>query len=150
MRIAIKTLGCKSNRYESDKVFDELRNTHDVFELNEGISTFTRIHSAKPDLLIVNTCTVTHVADNVKKERCKKLRDISNKLGLDFKKSLIGQEYEVIIESISDGIAKGFTKNYLPVQFNCSESIDMLNKKAKLKLEKILDNAVVEGILLQP
>ncbi len=428
MRIAIKTLGCKSNRYESDKVFDELRNNHDVFELNEGISTFTRIHSAKPDLLIVNTCTVTHVADrksrqairsfkkinpdckviafgcgvnvspekykeieevdflaedskevlkftkelsndfekceyegnafdkgfrtralvkiqdgcnsycsyciiptargpeysfsskeileevllketagfkeivltginiaewkegdmnladlfemllnktktvrfrvssiepknfsdkfyelfkherfcphmhmslqsgcdsvlkrmrrkymtdtfkdvclklreivpdmalttdvivgfpgetdkefdetckfieeigflqihvfpyskrektvaaymkdhvadNVKKERCKKLRDISNKLGLDFKKSLIGQEYEVIIESISDGIAKGFTKNYLPVQFNCSESIDMLNKKVKLKLEKLLDNAVVEGVLLQP
>ncbi|MBU1152212.1 MiaB/RimO family radical SAM methylthiotransferase [Patescibacteria group bacterium] len=60
MQIYIKTLGCKSNRYESDRLLEDLSGEHDVFELNEGVSNFSGI---KPDILIVNTCTVTHVAD---------------------------------------------------------------------------------------
>ncbi len=64
MRIAIKTLGCKSNRYESDTVFDALKDEHEVYELNEGPSTFfEKINESKSDLLIVNTCTVTRAAD---------------------------------------------------------------------------------------
>lgn len=63
MKIGIKTLGCKSNRYESDKVFDDLKSEHEVFELNEGASSFFEGRSGETDLFIVNTCTVTHVAD---------------------------------------------------------------------------------------
>ncbi|MBD3330724.1 tRNA (N(6)-L-threonylcarbamoyladenosine(37)-C(2))-methylthiotransferase MtaB [Candidatus Peregrinibacteria bacterium] len=64
MKIAIKTLGCRSNRYESDKLFDVLKTDHFVCELNEGVSTFQRKFGENDfDFLIVNTCTVTHVAD---------------------------------------------------------------------------------------
>ncbi len=64
MKIAIKTLGCKSNRFESDRVFEELRKQHDVYELNAGVGRFDRKFGAgDTDLLIVNTCTVTNTAD---------------------------------------------------------------------------------------
>ncbi len=89
-----------------------------------------------------------HVADDIKKERSKKLRDISNKLALEFKKSLIGQKCEVIVESVDAKIARGFTKNYIPVQFNCSRADFSLNKKVKLELKKLLPNGAVEGIYL--
>lgn len=52
LRIAIKTLGCKANRYESDRLIDELGASAAVVNENE-----------KADIIVVNTCTVTHVAD---------------------------------------------------------------------------------------
>ncbi len=52
LRIAIKTLGCKANRYESDRLIDELGASAAVVNENE-----------KADVIVVNTCTVTHVAD---------------------------------------------------------------------------------------
>jgi len=52
LRIAVKTLGCKANRYESDRLFDELGTAAAIVEDNE-----------MADLIVVNTCTVTHVAD---------------------------------------------------------------------------------------
>jgi len=121
MRIAIKTLGCKSNRYESDKVFDELRNTHDVFELNEGISTFTRIHSAKPDLLIVNTCTVTHVADRKSRQAIRSFK----KMNPDCKV-----------------IAFGCGVNVSPEKYKEIEEVDFLAEDSKevLKFTKELSN----------
>jgi len=63
MRVAIKTLGCKSNRYESDKLFEVLSFEHEVFEMNEGVNSFQRKVCEEADILIVNSCTVTHVAD---------------------------------------------------------------------------------------
>lgn len=63
MNIAIKTLGCKSNRYESDRLFNELHKSHSVFELNEGASTFKKHNQGNYDIFVVNTCTVTNAAD---------------------------------------------------------------------------------------
>lgn len=70
MRIFIKTLGCKANRAESDALFEEiLGDGHQVFELNEGIKgTFERFSEDSPDVLIVNTCTVTENADKKSKQ----------------------------------------------------------------------------------
>ncbi|MDX9971135.1 MAG: MiaB/RimO family radical SAM methylthiotransferase [Candidatus Gracilibacteria bacterium] len=64
MKIGIKTLGCKSNRYESDRVFDELiLQGHKVVEIDEMPFSFKEKSDFSPDLFIVNTCTVTHLAD---------------------------------------------------------------------------------------
>lgn len=63
MRIAIKTLGCRANRYESDKLFRALEKKYDVFELNYGFGAGRFGLRRAPDVLIVNTCTVTSVAD---------------------------------------------------------------------------------------
>lgn len=54
MRIAIETHGCKLNRAESDQLAQALvRAGHDVVTIEED-----------PDIYILNTCTVTHVADS--------------------------------------------------------------------------------------
>ena len=78
MRIAIKTLGCKSNRYESDRIFEKLRSRHEVFELNEGARRFSdRFSSKSADLLIVNTCTVTHSADRKSRQAVRSFKSVN-------------------------------------------------------------------------
>jgi threonylcarbamoyladenosine tRNA methylthiotransferase MtaB len=74
MKIAIKTLGCKSNRYESDQLFEKLSGAHEVFELNEGVSTFQRRAQTDFDIVVVNTCTVTHVADRKSRQAIRSLK----------------------------------------------------------------------------
>ncbi|GAG99462.1 unnamed protein product [marine sediment metagenome] len=53
MRFYIKTLGCKTNQYESDRLAKELilRGWDKVSEKDN------------PDICLVNTCTVTKQAD---------------------------------------------------------------------------------------
>ncbi len=63
MRIFIKTLGCRANRYESDKLFDYLKKQHEVFE-----------KEVPSDIFIVNTCTVTHIADRKSRQAIRSYR----------------------------------------------------------------------------
>jgi len=56
MNIVIKTLGCKANRYESDKIQSHFEDKHLVVD-----STAATLKHA--DIVVINTCTVTHVAD---------------------------------------------------------------------------------------
>ncbi len=53
MKIFVKTLGCRANRYESEKLIDNLIERGHQFVAN----------SNDAEAVIVNTCTVTHVAD---------------------------------------------------------------------------------------
>lgn len=66
MKIAIKTLGCRANRYESDKICEKF----------SGHATFVGEHK-KADVCIVNTCTVTGVADHKSRLAINALRNIS-------------------------------------------------------------------------
>ncbi len=51
--VAICTLGCKTNQYESNAIIQEfIKNNYKVVEFSE-----------KADVYIVNTCTVTNIAD---------------------------------------------------------------------------------------
>lgn len=60
MKIAIKTLGCRSNKYESDKLFEEARRFYDSKD--------------NKDIYVVNTCTVTARADRKSRQLIKSLR----------------------------------------------------------------------------
>lgn len=57
MKIVIKTLGCRANRYESDRI-------QDVFE-PEGwyVRDLIQYKMHEADVILINTCTVTHAAD---------------------------------------------------------------------------------------
>lgn len=64
MKIAIKTLGCKSNRADSDKLIERI-----LDEFKDGVS-IVEVNYSKDcpddsgvDVCLINTCTVTHVAD---------------------------------------------------------------------------------------
>ncbi|MDD3861362.1 MAG: tRNA (N(6)-L-threonylcarbamoyladenosine(37)-C(2))-methylthiotransferase MtaB [Candidatus Gracilibacteria bacterium] len=63
MLILLKTLGCKANRYESDKLVCALKKKHEVLESGHPRFRTKNIDSLLPDILVVNTCTVTQVAD---------------------------------------------------------------------------------------
>ena len=52
MKFKIITLGCKVNTYESEYIKESL--------LKEGYT----YNEAKPDIIIINTCSVTNMADS--------------------------------------------------------------------------------------
>ena len=54
MKFYIETLGCKVNSYESNYITESLVN-------NGFLLTYDVVEA---DIIIVNTCTVTNVADN--------------------------------------------------------------------------------------
>jgi threonylcarbamoyladenosine tRNA methylthiotransferase MtaB len=56
MKIVIKTMGCKANRYESERLKDDL--SEKALIADAEVCNFKNA-----DMIIVNTCTVTHVAD---------------------------------------------------------------------------------------
>lgn len=69
MNIAIKTLGCKANRYESDRIYETFSKKHSIADIQ--VRKFT-----KTDLVIVNTCTVTHVADRKSRQAVSHLKTL--------------------------------------------------------------------------
>ncbi len=64
MKIAIKTLGCKSNRADTDelisKISEEFGENASVVDINNSNDC---LDDFGVDVCLVNTCTVTHVAD---------------------------------------------------------------------------------------
>ena len=58
MKFYIITLGCKVNTYESEVIKEKLLNRHFSLAINEEES----------DIVIINTCSVTNMADNKSKK----------------------------------------------------------------------------------
>ena len=53
MKVSVQTLGCKVNAYESEHIKEQfLNNNYQIVEINE-----------EPDIVVVNTCTVTNQSD---------------------------------------------------------------------------------------
>ncbi|MBD3156494.1 tRNA (N(6)-L-threonylcarbamoyladenosine(37)-C(2))-methylthiotransferase MtaB [Candidatus Peregrinibacteria bacterium] len=67
MKMIMKTLGCKANRYESDKIQDTFGNKHYIADVNH-------YDESSADLILVNTCTVTHIADRKSRQALKQLK----------------------------------------------------------------------------
>lgn len=64
MRVAIKTLGCRLNQAESDKIRDTLR--------DKGFQIVASKERA--DLYIINTCSITHTADTKSRQAARMIR----------------------------------------------------------------------------
>ncbi len=62
MKFLITTLGCKVNAYESEFIKEELKKSG--YEYNED----------NPDIIIINTCSVTNTADNKSLKTVRKMR----------------------------------------------------------------------------
>lgn len=58
------------------------------------------------------------VLENIKKERCLKLINLSNKLEKDYYDKFIGTKRNVLIEQVKNGISYGHTDNYLMLEVN--------------------------------
>lgn len=88
-----------------------------------------------------------HVDEETKKRRCEVLRKISVKSGEQFKKSVLGKQYEVLVENLSEGVCSGLTPNYIPVQFKYEAKQSPINKNFPVKLKEVLENCAVMGVL---
>lgn len=69
----------------------------------------------------------------IKEIRSKKLIELSDKNELEFNKSYIGKEVEVLFEEIQDGYIKGHTTNYMMVKCK-AEDESLINKIIKVKV----------------
>ena len=78
------------------------------------------------------------VDGNIKEARSKKLLELSNKNQLEYNKSLIEKNVEVLFEDkeVKDGITyfKGHTRNYILVKYKTDEELENT-----LKIVKVLE-----------
>jgi len=94
---------------ETDELFETTMETCKRFQ-------FTKMHvfpySVREGTV---SATMEQVDGKVKKERAKKLGELSKELEIDYYNQFVDREVEVLIESNKDGKSFGHTSNYLPV-----------------------------------
>ena len=111
--ISITTDIIVGHPYESTECFNE------CMEFAKEIN-FSKIHvfPYSPRIGTVAASMPEQVDEATKKERVKKLIELSNKLESDYYKKFIGQELDILIEEIIDGKSIGHTSNYLKVELD--------------------------------
>ena len=68
-KVAFCTLGCKVNQYETNAMIQEfIKNGYEIVEFNE-----------KADIYVVNTCTVTNMADRKSRQMLRKVKELNPK-----------------------------------------------------------------------
>ncbi len=91
---------------------------------------------------------MTHqVATEIKEERVAVLRKLDHKKRNAFYGSRIGEVHAVLVETEKsvDGLAKGFTDNYIPVHFKARP--DDANRVVPVKLESVQERFVIGTLL---
>jgi len=83
------------------------------------------------------------VPARIKEERVANLRKLDHKKRTAFYASRIGRVHPVLVEAVetNDGLAKGFTDNYIPVHFTATP--DVANKIVPVKLERMQESFVI-------
>ena len=65
--VAFCTLGCKVNQYETNAMIEQfMRKSYEIKEFNE-----------KADIYIINTCTVTNIADRKSRQMLRRVKEIN-------------------------------------------------------------------------
>jgi threonylcarbamoyladenosine tRNA methylthiotransferase MtaB len=84
----------------------------------------------------------------IKKERSQILRELGKKKSLDFKKSFLGKELEILVENTRDkdtNLLKGFSQNYIRVYFDGPNSL--MKKILPLKIKEMKGERVYGEII---
>lgn len=67
LKLLVKTMGCKVNTYESEAIMEVFKNRgYDVLQTDEA--------AEKADIFVINTCTVTHIADRKSRQIIRRFR----------------------------------------------------------------------------
>ena len=81
------------------------------------------------------------IPEEIKKERNKKLTELAKKKNLDFRKSFIGKNLEMLVELTRDkksGLLKGVTDNFIPILVEGPD--EFKNKIMKVRIKEIKDD----------
>lgn len=76
----------------------------------------------------------------IKEERSKKLIELSNKNELEYNKSYIGKDIEVLFEEEKEGIYQGHTQNYILVHYESKEKLE--NEILKVECQKAFEEYI--------
>ncbi len=83
---------------------------------------------------------------NVRKERSRILRELSNKKRMDFYRNNIGKNHNVLFETAKeDDYLYGFTENYIKVRTNSNSKLE--NKISEFKITGVNSYNYAEGIV---
>ncbi len=138
MKISIKTLGCRLNQAESNKIAEEL----DKFGLEIDIIAPT---GRKADLYIINTCCITAKAVTKSRREINKIRNNNKKtiiIGCGCAKSL-KSEVDLFIEDknkIPGLIYNKFVKNKIIVQNRTNKIDNKIHTRAFIKIQDGCNN----------
>lgn len=78
----------------------------------------------------------------IKEERCKKVAELSNKIGEEYRKSYIGETVKVLVEEKQGEKYIGHTANYIYVEIENSEA-DIQNKIVDVIINKTENGMLV-------
>lgn len=128
MNFTIKTIGCKVNTYESNKIKDELIKLGLVYIDVENKEEYKNL-----DLYIVNTCSVTGIAD----KKSRQMLHLAKKYNTDVKVIAIG----CMVDSLSVGTGtKSVGASYTSPKL---EGVDyLLSNKEKHKLHELISTII--------
>lgn len=126
MKINIKTLGCRLNQAESDKIIDDLRSF--------GINISNTENDA--DLYIINTCCITHTALKKSRQEIHKIRNREKgiKIWVCGCAKELESEADLFIEN-KEEIPKILAREFLNEQNNCNGRVNILcedNKRTRV------------------
>ena len=136
MNFTIKTIGCKVNTYESNKIKDELIKLGLAYIDVENKEEYKNL-----DLYIVNTCSVTGIAD----KKSRQMLHLAKKYNSDVKVIAIG----CMVDSLTVGASKSVGDDILSSHVGASstsphlEGADyLLSNKDKHKLPELISTII--------
>ncbi len=102
-------------------------------------------YSERPNTLAATMDGIVPIKE--RRRRNKMLRILSQKKRLAFYNSFVGQQRDVLFESIDDnGFMEGFTDNYIKV--SCQGDSQLLNSIQRLRLDEVNSDLMMNSTLL--
>ena len=127
-KVAFYTLGCKVNQYETAAMEQKfIENGYQICKLDE-----------KPDIAIVNTCTVTNISDRKSRQVLRRLKEENNKVILvavgcyaQVAKDQLEEmeEIDLVLGNTEKKEIVKFVEEYIKNKEKINEVSDILNEK---------------------
>ena len=110
--------------YETDELFNE------TLEFSRKMN-FSKIH-VFPYSIRVGTSAANmpnQVDENMKKERVKKLMDLSEVMEKEYYNKFVGKELDILVEECDNNVSIGHTSNYLMITLNETLEVGQIYKR---------------------
>ena len=110
--------------YETDELFNE------TLEFSRKMN-FSKIH-VFPYSIRIGTSAANmpnQVDEKVKKERVKKLMDLSEVMGKEYYNKFVGKELDILVEECDNNVSIGHSSNYLMVTLNETLEVGQIYKR---------------------
>lgn len=110
--------------YETDKLFNE------TLEFSRKMN-FSKIH-VFPYSIRLGTSAANmpnQVDESIKKERVKKLMDLSETMEKEYYNKFVGKELDILVEECDNNVSIGHSSNYLMIRLNEKLEVDQIYKR---------------------